>query len=44
MLFGGLFGVLGDWLGVAETVLLLGLLSLFAATYIRTLPEVSEPE
>lgn len=43
MLFGGLFGVLGDWLGIAETVLLLGLLSLLAAVFTRTLPEVSEP-
>ena len=43
MLFGGLFGILGDWLGVAETVLLLGLLSLLAAAFIRSLPEVSEP-
>lgn len=42
MLFGGLFGVLGDWLGVAETVLLFGLLSLSAAVFVRTLPEVSE--
>ncbi|MGD2117543.1 MAG: MFS transporter [Chromatiales bacterium] len=44
MLFGGLIGLVGDWLGAPATVLLLGLLSLLAALYIRRLPEVSEPE
>jgi hypothetical protein len=44
MLVGGLIGLVGDWLGAAATVLLLGLLSLLAAAYIRGLPEVSEPE
>jgi hypothetical protein len=42
MLFGGLIGLIGDWLGAAAIVLLLGLLSLLAAAYILTLPEVSE--
>lgn len=42
MLFGGLIGLLGDWLGTAAVVLLLGLLSLLAAAYASTLPEVSE--
>ncbi|HSJ47600.1 MAG TPA: MFS transporter, partial [Gammaproteobacteria bacterium] len=42
MLFGGLIGLLGDWLGAAAVVLLLGLLSLLAAAYASTLPEVSE--
>ena len=44
MLAGGLIGLLGDWLGAAATVLVLGLLSLLAAGYVRTLPEVSEPD
>jgi hypothetical protein len=43
MLVGGLVGLVGDWLGAAATVLLLGLLSLVAGAYIRSLPEVSEP-
>jgi len=43
MLVGGLIGLIGDWLGAPATVLLLGLLSLIAAAYIRSLPEVSEP-
>ena len=43
MLAGGLVGLLGDWLGAAATVLILGVLSLLAAVYIRALPEVSEP-
>jgi hypothetical protein len=43
MLAGGLLGLLGDWLGAAATVLILGVLSLLAAVYIRALPEVSEP-
>ncbi len=34
---------LGDWLSAPATVLLLGLLSLLAAAYIRRLLEVSEP-
>jgi len=43
MLIGGLVGLIGDWLGAPATVLLLGLLSLLAAGFIRGLPEVSEP-
>jgi hypothetical protein len=44
MLLGGLIGLIGDWLGAAATVLILGLLSLLATAYILRLPEVSEPE
>jgi hypothetical protein len=44
MLLGGLLGLIGDWLGPAATVLLLGLLSLVAALYILRLPEVSEAD
>jgi hypothetical protein len=44
MLIGGLIGLLGDWLGAAAIVLLLGLLSLLAAYYIVRLPEVSEKD
>jgi hypothetical protein len=43
MLGAGLIGLVGDWLGAAATVLLLGMLSLLAAGYILQLPEVSEP-
>jgi hypothetical protein len=43
MLAGGMIGLLGDWLGAAATVLVLGLLSLIAAAYILSLSEVSEP-
>lgn len=43
MLAGGLIGLIGDWLGAASTVLVLGLLSLLAASYILKLPDVSEP-
>ncbi len=43
MLAGGLLGLIGDWLGPAATVLLLGLLSLGSAAYLRTLLEVSDP-
>jgi len=42
MLAGGLIGLIGDWLGTASTLLVLGLLSLMSAAYILTLPEVSE--
>ncbi|MBD3669452.1 MAG: MFS transporter [Gammaproteobacteria bacterium] len=42
MLFGGLIGLVGDWLGAAATLLILGVLSLLAALYIATLPQVSE--
>jgi hypothetical protein len=42
MLVGGLIGLIGDWLGAAATVLILGLLSLLAAVYISRLPQVSE--
>ena len=43
MLLGGLFGLVGDWLGAPAAVLLLGVLSLVAARYIAGLAEVSEP-
>jgi hypothetical protein len=43
MLVGGLIGLIGERLGAPATVLLLGLLALLAAFYIRRLPEVSEP-
>jgi hypothetical protein len=43
MLAGGLIGLIGDWLGAAATVLVLGLLSLVAAAYSLKLPDVSEP-
>ena len=43
MLFGGLIGLVGDWLGAASILLLLGLLSLVAACGALRLPEVSEP-
>ena len=43
MLAGGLIGLIGDWLGAAATVLVLGLLSLIAAACSLKLPEVSEP-
>lgn len=42
MLIGGLIGLLGDWLGSAAIVLVLGLMSLSAAAYISSLPQVSE--
>lgn len=42
MLAGGLIGLIGDWLGPASVVLLLGLMSLASAYYIRGLQEVSE--
>ena len=44
MLFGGLIGLIGDWLGPAAIVLVLGVMSMLAAFYIKYLPEVSEPE
>jgi len=43
MLAGGFIGLIGDWLGAAAVLLLLGLLSLLAAVYSARLPEVSEP-
>jgi len=43
MLVGGLLGLLGDWLGLAATIGLLGLWSLLAAVEALRLPEVSEP-
>ena len=43
MLGGGLIGLIADMFGATAVVLLLGLLSLVAALYIRGLPEVSEP-
>lgn len=42
MLVGGLIGALGDWLGAPAIVLLLGVMSLIAALFIRSLPDVSE--
>lgn len=43
MLFGGLVGLIGDWLGAHAIVLFLGAMSLFAAFFIKSLPDVSEP-
>jgi hypothetical protein len=43
MLFGGLIGIVGDWLGAPAILLLLGMLSLFAAAGALRLPDVSEP-
>ena len=42
MLFGGLFGLLGDWLGAPAVVLILGLLALLTTLYINRLPQVSD--
>ena len=42
MLVGGLVGLIGDWLGAAAILLILGLLSLVAAVYSTRLPQVSE--
>ncbi len=42
MLVGGLIGLVGGWLSSAAIVLMLGLLSLLAAAYITTLPQVSD--
>ncbi len=42
MLFGGLIGLLGDWIGAAATILVLAILSLMAAFYISKLPQVSD--
>jgi MFS family permease len=42
MLVAGLIGLLGDWVGSAAVVLLLGSLSLCAAAYVLGLPEVSD--
>ncbi len=44
MLAGGLFGLVGELLGAAATVLLLGVMSLLAALCISRLPQVSEYE
>ncbi|GAB6039637.1 MFS transporter [Endothiovibrio diazotrophicus] len=41
MLAGGLVGLLGDWMGTAEVILLLAGVSLVAAFYAWRLPEVS---
>ena len=43
MLLGGLVGFIGDWLGAASILLFLGVLSLVAAVFAMTLPQVSEP-
>jgi len=43
MLFGGFIGLIGDLLGPAATVLLLGILALVAAVAAYRLPEVSDP-
>jgi len=43
MLAGGLAGVLGDWLGSAAVIAILGVVSLAAAWGARGLREVSEP-
>ena len=42
MLVGGLIGLIGDRLGPAAIVLILGVVSLCAAVYIRKLPDVSD--
>ena len=42
MLVGGMIGLLGDRFGAAAVLLILGLLSLLAALYARTLPQVSD--
>lgn len=42
MLAGGLIGLIADWLSAEALVLLLGLLALLAAAYVRQLPDVSE--
>lgn len=42
MLLGGLIGLLGDWLGAATILLILGLCSMLAAIYISRLPQVSD--
>ena len=42
MLAGGAIGFIGDWLGAAAILLILGLLSLLAAIHATTLPQVSE--
>jgi hypothetical protein len=42
MLAGGLIGLIGEWLGAAGAVLILGFVSLVAAFYISRLPQVSE--
>jgi len=44
MLFGGFIGLLGDWLGAPAIVIILGLMSLLAAFYIKSLADVSEPD
>lgn len=44
MLFGGLVGLLGEWLGAPAILLFLGMLSLLSVVYIYSLAEVSEPE
>jgi hypothetical protein len=43
MLAGGLIGVVGDRLGTAAVILILGLTSFMAAGYAMGLREVSEP-
>lgn len=42
MLLAGFIGVAGDWLGASAVLLILGILSLAAALYALTLPEVSD--
>ncbi|WP_455204964.1 MFS transporter [Kaarinaea lacus] len=44
MLFGGLVGLLSDRLGATAVLLILAIISLAAAFYIKTLKEVSEAE
>lgn len=43
MLVGGLVGLISDWFGPGFTVLMLALVSLYAAFYVKYLPDVSEP-
>lgn len=44
MLIGGLVGLLGDWLGAAAVLLVLGCASILAAIYIIRLPNVSHAD
>jgi hypothetical protein len=44
MLAGGLVGLLGDLFDAATVILILGIASLGASVYARSLREVSEPE
>jgi len=43
MLAGGFIGLIGDLLGAQTTILILAVISIYAAFYIHQLPDVSEP-